>query len=142
MKRGELRVVTLNSPTSYYLEAQGPEGFEFQLASRFAHELGVKLVMYPVADVRAMQAELAAGRADIAAAQLTLDAGWARVGDATQAYEQIPQRRANRFLAPRGAHRKSTGKNARTTEENGRRQTYLDRNCPELGRSARRCDDR
>ena len=91
MKRGELRVVTLNSPTSYYLEAQGPEGFEFQLASRFAHELGVKLVMYPVADVRAMQAELAAGRADIAAAQLTLDAGWARVGDATQAYQQIPQ---------------------------------------------------
>ena len=38
MKRGELRVVTLNSPTCYYLGAQGEEGFEFQLASRFAHE--------------------------------------------------------------------------------------------------------
>jgi membrane-bound lytic murein transglycosylase F len=47
--------------------------------------------MYPVADVRAMQAELAAGRADIAAAQLTADAGWTRVGDATRPYEQIPQ---------------------------------------------------
>src|SRR5471032_1325307 len=88
---GELRVVTLNSPTTFYQEAQGPEGFEFQLASRFARELGVKLFMYPAADVRAMQAELASGRADIAAAQLTADAGWTRVGDASASYGQIQQ---------------------------------------------------
>src|SRR5580658_1626731 len=89
--RGFVRVVTLNSPTSFYHGAQGDEGFEFQLASRFASEMGVKLLMYPVADVRAMQAELAAGRADIAAAQLTADSGWARVGDASVAYDLIPQ---------------------------------------------------
>lgn len=89
--RGELRVVTLNSPTSFYLGAQGDEGFEFQLASRFAHELGVKLVMYPVADMRTMQAELAAGRADIAAAQLTADADWTRVGEASTPYDRIQQ---------------------------------------------------
>jgi membrane-bound lytic murein transglycosylase F len=88
---GELRVVTLNSPTAFYQEAQGPEGFEYQLASHFARELGVKLFMYPANDVRAMQAELATGRADIAAAQLTADAGWARVGDASAPYEQIEQ---------------------------------------------------
>lgn len=89
--RGELRVVTLNSPTTFYQEAQGPEGFEFQLASRFARELGVKLFMYPATDARAMQAELATGRADIAAAQLTADAGWRRVGEASAPYEQIEQ---------------------------------------------------
>jgi membrane-bound lytic murein transglycosylase F len=88
---GELRVVTLNSPTTFYQEAQGAEGFEFQLAGRFARELGVKLLMYPVADVRAMQAEIATGRADIAAAQLTADAAWARVGDASAPYDQIQQ---------------------------------------------------
>jgi membrane-bound lytic murein transglycosylase F len=88
---GELRVVTLNSPTAFYQEAQGPEGFEFQLASRFARELGVKLFMYPANDVRAMQAELATGRADIAAAQLTADAGWTRVGEVSASYEQIEQ---------------------------------------------------
>jgi membrane-bound lytic murein transglycosylase F len=89
--RGELRVVTLNSPTSFYHGAQGEEGFEFQLASRFARDMGVKLLIYPAADVRAMQVELAAGRADIAAAQLTADPGWTRFGDASVPYDQIQQ---------------------------------------------------
>jgi membrane-bound lytic murein transglycosylase F len=89
--RGELRVVTLNAPTSFYFGAQGQEGFEFELASRFAREMGVKLLMYPVTDVRAMQAELATGRADIAAAQLTADPGWTRVGQASAPYDQIQQ---------------------------------------------------
>lgn len=89
--RGELRVVTLNSPTSFYLGAQGQEGFEFQLASRFARAMGVKLLMYPAANPRAMQAELASGRADIAAAQLTADPSWTRVGQASAPYDQIQQ---------------------------------------------------
>jgi membrane-bound lytic murein transglycosylase F len=89
--RGELRVVTLNSPTSYYLGANRTEGLEFELASRFARHLGVTLFMYPVTSVEAMQTELAAGRADIAAAQLTADASWRRVGVPADVYEHIPQ---------------------------------------------------
>jgi membrane-bound lytic murein transglycosylase MltF len=30
--RGELRVATVNEPTSYYLGAHGPQGFEYRLA--------------------------------------------------------------------------------------------------------------
>ena len=56
--RGELRVVTINSPTSYYLGTHGAEGLEFALARAFAQELGVTLVISPVANVAAMQAEL------------------------------------------------------------------------------------
>jgi membrane-bound lytic murein transglycosylase F len=89
--RGQLRVVTVDSPTTYYLGAQGPEGLEFKLASAFARRLGVNLYMYPVANVRAMQAELASGRADIAAAQLTADAAWRKTGDAANVYDRIPQ---------------------------------------------------
>ncbi len=89
--RGELRVVTLNLPTCYYLGAQGTEGLEFELARTFASELGVSLVMYPVANEDAMQAELAAGRADIAAAQLTDTADWREAGEAAQPYTRIPQ---------------------------------------------------
>jgi peptidoglycan lytic transglycosylase F len=89
--RGELRVVTLNLPTCYYLGAQGTEGLEYQLASRFASQLGVKLAMYPVASERAMQDELAAGRADIAAASLSDSPDWRRVGDAAVPYASIPQ---------------------------------------------------
>ncbi len=89
--RGELRVVTLNLPTCYYLGAQGTEGLEYRLASRFASQLGVKLTMYAVVNERAMQDELAASRADIAAASLSDSADWQRVGDAAVAYANIPQ---------------------------------------------------
>jgi membrane-bound lytic murein transglycosylase F len=89
--RGELRVVTLNLPTCYYFGAHGTEGLEYQLASRFASQLGVKLTMYPVVNERAMQDELGAGRADLAAASLTDSADWQRVGDAAVPYANIPQ---------------------------------------------------
>jgi len=90
-QRGELRVVTLNTPVSYYLGAHGAEGLEFELAQAFAAKLGVGLLMYPVADAQAMRADLASGRADIAAAQLTADAGWERIGMGADVYERVPQ---------------------------------------------------
>ena len=89
--RHELRVVTLNLPTCYYLGAQGTEGLEFELAKAFAAKLGVSLSMYPVANERAMQAALASGRADIAAAQLTATADWSHYGRAAEPYARIPQ---------------------------------------------------
>jgi membrane-bound lytic murein transglycosylase F len=87
----ELRVVTLNAPTSYYLGPSRAEGLEFELASQFARRLGLGLYMYPVASVQAMQAELAAGHADIAAAQITADSSWREVGEPANVYEHIPQ---------------------------------------------------
>ena len=89
--RHELRVVTLNLPTCYYLGSQGTEGLEFELAKAFAAKLGVSLSMYPVANERAMQAALASGRADIAAAQLTATADWKHSGMAADPYARIPQ---------------------------------------------------
>ena len=89
--RGELRVVTLNLPTCYYFGAQGTEGLEYELANRFASQLGVKLTMYPVASERAMQDELAAGHADIAAASLSDSPDWQQVGDPAVPYTNIPQ---------------------------------------------------
>jgi membrane-bound lytic murein transglycosylase F len=47
--------------------------------------------MYPVASVHAMQAELAAGRADIAAAQLTATRAWKHIGVAADPYGTVPQ---------------------------------------------------
>jgi membrane-bound lytic murein transglycosylase F len=89
--RHELRVVTLNLPTCYYLGSQGTEGLEFELARSFAAKLGVTLSMYPVANERAMQAALASGRADIAAAQLTATPEWRHAGVAAEPYSRIPQ---------------------------------------------------
>lgn len=71
MRAGELRVVTRNLPSTYYLGASGPQGPEFELASRFAAELGVRLFMYSVPNVGDVMRELASHRAHIAAAGLT-----------------------------------------------------------------------
>ncbi len=89
--RGELRVATLNLPTCYYLGAERTEGLEFELASAYAARLGVKLTMYPLANERELQAELAAGRADIAAASLTNTAAWSRAAEPASVYARIPQ---------------------------------------------------
>jgi len=89
--RGELRVVTLESPTTYSKDVHGTEGLEFRLAEEFARRQGLTLYMYPVASVGMMQAELASGRADIAAAQITADPAWWHAGDAAAVYQRIPQ---------------------------------------------------
>jgi membrane-bound lytic murein transglycosylase F len=89
--RGKLRLVTLDSPTSYYVGANGPQGFEFRLASAFARNLGVQLEVEAVLDAAAMRAALAQDRADIAAAQISADANWQRVGLATRTYGQVEQ---------------------------------------------------
>jgi membrane-bound lytic murein transglycosylase F len=89
--RGELRVVTLNAPTSYYLGAQGPQGFEYRLASAFARQLQVRLVIEPLPDEAAMRAALTTGRADLAAAQISPDARWLQAGLPTEKYDEIAQ---------------------------------------------------
>lgn len=90
-ERGELRVATLNGPATYYLGAHGPEGLEYTLSRAFARELGVGLYIYPVADERALRAELAAGRADVAAAQLTYGPAWDKAGIAVAPYDEAVQ---------------------------------------------------
>lgn len=71
IRSGELRIVTRNLPSAYYLGAGGPQGPEFDIASRFAAELGVKLFVYSVPNVADAMRELESRRAHIAAAGLT-----------------------------------------------------------------------
>ncbi|HMN43360.1 MAG TPA: membrane-bound lytic murein transglycosylase MltF [Povalibacter sp.] len=68
---GELRVVTRNLPSTYYLGASGPQGPEFELASQLAAELGVRLYIYSVPNAGDVVRELALHRAHIGAAGLT-----------------------------------------------------------------------
>lgn len=89
--RGELRVVTLNLPTCYYIGPQGPTGLEYDLAKEFAHDLGVRLRIFAVANEAALREAIASGRADIAAAQITANGAWRAVGDPAAPYAQIPQ---------------------------------------------------
>ncbi len=70
---GELRVVTRNGPLAYYRGADDmPEGPEFELARRFASELGVRLKITPVRTYTEIYAAITSGRAHIAAAGLKI----------------------------------------------------------------------
>lgn len=69
---GVLRVLTRNSPTTYYEDRLGPTGFEYELAARFAKYLGVKLQIETQPSIDGIYENLNRGRADIAAAGLAI----------------------------------------------------------------------
>ncbi|MGC3980645.1 MAG: membrane-bound lytic murein transglycosylase MltF [Steroidobacteraceae bacterium] len=70
LSAGELRVVTLNNPSTYYLGGDGPQGPEYDLAAQFAADLGVALNIYSVRNPGELRKEVSSGRAHIAAAGL------------------------------------------------------------------------
>jgi len=70
---GELRVVTRDGPLAFYRGADNaPRGPEFELAKRFADELGVRLTITPLPSYAAIYAAIRSGRAHLAAAALTI----------------------------------------------------------------------
>lgn len=71
---GELRVVTRDTPTTYFVGPDGPAGPEYDLVRGFAEELGVALVVHTVENVSEIMPELAEGRAHMAAAGLSMTA--------------------------------------------------------------------
>lgn len=72
LERGQLRVVTRNTPTTYFVGPDGPAGPEFDLVEGFADELGVTLVIETVDAVSEIMPRLLSGEADLAAAGLSM----------------------------------------------------------------------
>ena len=72
LDRGKLVVISRNSPTTYYMDKDGPTGFEHALAGLLADDLGVELEMEPAFSLNEIFEKLERGEADVAAAGLTL----------------------------------------------------------------------
>ncbi len=69
---GELRVVTRNAPTTWYIDADGePAGPEHELVQAFAEWLDVRVVYQHEPSVGAILDAIAAGEGDLAAAGIT-----------------------------------------------------------------------
>jgi membrane-bound lytic murein transglycosylase F len=77
-QRGVLRVVTRNSPTTFYFGPHGPTGFEYDLARLFAQSLGVRLTVYAPLSFSKVLDTIRTGDADLAAAGLTVTRARAR----------------------------------------------------------------
>ncbi len=71
-ERGELRVLTRYAPTSYYVKGEQLAGLEYELAKRFADHLNVNLKMVVPENLGDMLSMLEQGKADLAAAGLTV----------------------------------------------------------------------
>lgn len=98
---GKLVVITRNAATTYFEGPNGPTGLEYDLASGFAEELGVKLEMTVAGNVSEVLTQLAAGNADMAAAGLTIIAPREQWAHFSTPYQQITQQ-----LIYRSGHRR------------------------------------
>ncbi|MFO8024853.1 membrane-bound lytic murein transglycosylase MltF [Thiohalophilus sp.] len=70
-EEGKLVVVTRNAPTTYYVDRDGKTGFEYDLASAFADDLGVELELVVSNNPAEILSLLEKGKVDLAAAGLT-----------------------------------------------------------------------
>ena len=72
VRLGELRVVTQNSPATFYYGAEEARGIEFELARGFANRLGVSLRLYTADEFHKVYPDILEGNAHIGAAGLTV----------------------------------------------------------------------
>ena len=69
---GELRVVTRDTPTAYFVGPDGPAGPEYDLFRGFAESLGVSLVIQTVESVSEILPHVNEGKSHMAAAGLSM----------------------------------------------------------------------
>ncbi len=110
LEAGELRVATRNSPDAYYLGSHGPEGLAYELASRFAENLGVSLRLYTVRTREAALNEVRAGRAHIAAAGITTGIPLPKGVSFGPGYALVREHLVQRRGAPRPTSMKAAGR--------------------------------
>lgn len=72
LQRGEINVGTLFGPNSYFIDAEGPAGFEYELAKKYADFLGVKLNIISSYSLEELLPKLASGEVDFIAAGLSV----------------------------------------------------------------------
>ena len=102
---GELRVVTRENPATYFVNQGEEEGFEYDLAKRFAESLGVKLKLYTASVSQALK-DIENGKAHIAAAGLTITEARKLSVDFGMEYQEATQRLVGRrdHKLPRELH--------------------------------------
>jgi len=91
MALGELRVITRNSPTTYYTGSNGAEGPEFDLVKGFAEHLGVELKLDTSERFGDLIPTVESGEAHLAAAGLTVTAERAKRVQFGPAYQDVRQ---------------------------------------------------
>lgn len=100
-ERGELTVATRDSLAAYYEGLNGPDGLEYELASRFAHELGVKVRFLTPEQPGDLLPMVIRGEADFAAAAIAVTDRLRLRVKFTPPYQEITQQLVYRSGSPR-----------------------------------------
>jgi membrane-bound lytic murein transglycosylase F len=100
-ERGELVVATRPSLTTVYQDANGLTGMEYELARGFAERLGVKLRVLELNDVAAIKYAVRHGKADLAAAGLTITDERQRALRFSTPYQRVDTLVVHRLGEPR-----------------------------------------
>ena len=89
-EEGVLRVVTRNSPTTYFQDRAGETGFEYELTKRFAEQLGVELKVETADNLDDLFTRLnQPGGPVLAAAGLVASAGRKSQANFSRAYLEV-----------------------------------------------------
>ena len=88
---GELRIVTRNSPTTFYDAPHGSAGLEYELITAFADYIGVKVSVKTEDNLDRLLSDVESGNVQIAAAGLTITNTRKQRVRFTPAYQQITQ---------------------------------------------------
>jgi membrane-bound lytic murein transglycosylase F len=98
---GELRVVTRNTPTTFYWGGDEPRGIEYDLARGFADYLGVDLKLYVADQFWQILPDVAQRKAHIGAAGLSVAEPRRQLVEFGPGYETIEQQVVYRRGTPR-----------------------------------------
>lgn len=92
IERGYVTVGTLFGSTSYYIGAEGPTGFEYELAQKYADYLGVELKVVPSYSLDELFLMLDSGEVDLLAAGLTVTPNRVAQYNFSPSYNSISQK--------------------------------------------------
>ena len=88
---GEINIITRNTPTTYYVGPEGPTGFEYELATAFAHHLGVYPNVIVSSEFANILPAISNQSANLAAAGITVTDSRKRHVSFSDSYQDITQ---------------------------------------------------
>ena len=88
---GEIKIITRNTPTTYYIGPQGPTGFEYELAYAFAKYIGVEARIVVSDEFASILPSVGKQTADFAAAGITVTQSRQNLVDFSSPYQTITQ---------------------------------------------------
>ncbi len=116
-KEGVIRVITRNSPTTYFQDRAGETGFEYELARRFADKLGVELEVETADNLDDLFTRLNLSNGpELAAAGLVVSEGRKSQAQFSKAYLEV---------TPQVVYRRGQRRPTRPEELIGQRITVL-----------------